>query len=560
MTETNRRASRRRVKGMQPMESATKATTTTKGPRLVVRETPGQPAELWTEHQFRSLLEKLPAGAYICDSGGLITFYNDRAVELWGRAPKLHDAEDRFCGSFKLFHSDGRPMRHEECWMARALETRAEYNGEEVVIERPDGRRMTALAHANPLRDEAGNLFGAVNVLIDITDRKRSEEALQAAGRSKDEFLATLAHELRNPLAPIRNAVEILHVQGPRDPESNWAIQVIDRQMQLMTRLIDDLMDVSRITRNKLELRRQRVTLAEVVRAAVETSRPLLEAEGHELTLSVPRRPIRLDADPTRLAQAISNLLNNAARYTEPGGHVWLTAERQGGEAVVSVKDTGIGIAAEMLPMVFELFAQGGRAGAAAEGGLGIGLTLVKRLVEMHGGTVQAASGGLGQGSVFTVRLPIDEGPAGEPEKRDGEGLTPTPPLRILVVDDNRDSAESLGMLFRLVGHEVRVAHDGLEAIAAAAELRPDAVVLDIGLPKLDGYGVAARIREEAWGRQATLIAVTGWGQKEDKERSRAAGFDHHLVKPVDPTALIRLLSEGDGNLPGSASGASRRS
>jgi PAS domain S-box-containing protein len=449
------------------MESARKATTTTQGPRPVVRETPGQPAELWTEHQFRRLLQKLPAGAYMCDSGGLITFYNDRAVELWGREPKLHDAEDRFCGSFKLFHTDGRPMRHEECWMARALETRAEYNGEEVVIERPDGRRMTALAHANPIRDEAGNLFGAVNVLIDITDRKRSEEALQAADRSKDEFLATLAHELRNPLAPIRNAVEILHVQGPRDPESNWAIQVIDRQMQLMTRLIDDLMDVSRITRNKLELRRQRVTLAEVVRAAVETSRPLLEAEGHELTLSVPRRPIRLDADPTRL-------------------------------------------------------------------------------VEMHGGTVQAASGGLGQGSVFTVRLPIDEGPAGETEKTEGEGLTPTPPLRILVVDDNRDSAESLGMLFRLAGHEVRVAHDGLEAVAAAAELRPDAVVLDIGLPKLDGYAVAARIRGEEWGRKTTLIAVTGWGQEEDKERSRVAGFDHHLVKPVDPTALIKLLSQGD--------------
>ncbi|HLE84701.1 MAG TPA: ATP-binding protein [Thermoanaerobaculia bacterium] len=393
-----------------------------------MRETPGQPAELWTEHQFRRLLEKLPAGAYICDSGGLITFYNDWAVELWGRAPKLHDAEDRFCGSFKLFHSAGRPMRHEEFWMARP-------------------------------------------------------------------------------------------------------------------RLIDDLMDVSRITRNKLELRRQRVTLAEVVRAAVETSRPLLEAEGHELTLSVPRRPILLDADSTRLAQAISNLLNNAARYTEPGGHVWLTAERQGGEALVSVKDTGIGIAAEMLPMVFELFAQGGRAGAGADGGLGIGLTLVKRLVEMHGGTVQAASGGLGQGSVFTVRLPIDEGPAGEPEKREGEGLAPTPPLRILVVDDNRDSAESLGMLFRLLGHEVRVAHDGLEAVAVAAELRPDAVVLDIGLPKLDGYGVAARIRGEEWGREATLIAVTGWGQEEDKERARAAGFDHHLVKPVDPTALIKLLS-----------------
>jgi PAS domain S-box-containing protein len=497
--------------------------------------------------EFHRLLEKLPAAAYTCDADGLITYFNERAVELWGRAPKLNDAEDRFCGSFKLFSPDGSSVRHDECWMALALRRNQEYNGHEILIERPDGRRLTVLAHANPIHDEAGTLVGAVNVLVDITDRKRAEDDLRDADRSKDAFLATLAHELRNPLAPVRNALQILHVQGAPCVESRWALDVIDRQMQQMTRLIDDLLDVSRITRNTVELRKERVELGDVMRAALETSHSVLEAGGHDLTVTFPSQPILVHADPTRLAQALSNLLNNAARYTERSGHVWLSAEREGNVvAVIRVRDNGIGIPPDMLPRIFELFTQVDRSLERSHGGLGIGLTLVKQLVEMHGGTVEAHSQGPGLGSEFAVRLPV--------LREDERGLRPNPPnermdfastsgLRVLVVDDNLDAAATLGMLLRMAGHDARTAHDGLEALSVASGFRPHVVILDIGLPKLNGYDAARRIREQTWGKGAVLIAMTGWGQEGDRHRSKAAGFDHHMVKPVNPTALMKLLA-----------------
>lgn len=360
---------------------------------------PRQPGEL----TFHRLLEKLPAGAYTCDPAGLITYFNQHAVELWGRAPKLNDPEDRFCGSFKLFYPDGSPMRHDQCWMALALQRNEEYNGLEVVIEQPDGSRRTVLAHANPICEGEGTVWGAVNVLVDISDRKRAEDALRVADRSKDEFLAMLGHELRNPLAPIRNAVEILRIRGPGDAQLQWATGIIGRQVEQLTRLVDDLLDVSRITRGAIEVRKERVDLAAVIGAAVETSGPLLAAGNHEFTVSVDAR-IELDADPVRLAQAISNLLNNAANYTAPGGRVRLTAERDGDAAVVTVRDTGIGIRAEMLPRIFDPFTQADRS-AHRKGGLGLGLTLVKRLVELHGGSVRAHSEGPGKGAKFTVRL-----------------------------------------------------------------------------------------------------------------------------------------------------------
>jgi signal transduction histidine kinase/CheY-like chemotaxis protein len=497
------------------------------------------------ESEFRRLLEKLPAGAYTCSPDGLITYYNQRAVDLWGRAPKLNDPEDRFCGSFRLFSPDGSPIRHDQCWMAQALLTNEEYNGHEIVIERPDGHRLTVLAHANPIRDDSGRLFGAVNVLVDISDRKQAEVALREADRSKDEFLATLAHELRNPLAPIRSAVQILYMQETSSPESRHALEVIDRQMQQMTRLIDDLLDVSRITRNRLELRKARIDLAEVIRAAVDTSHPLIEAAGHELTVTVPPRELLLDADPTRLAQALSNLLNNAARYTEPGGHIWLTADQQGSDAVVTVRDTGVGIPGEMLPRIFDLFTQVDRALERAQGGLGIGLTLVKRLVEMHGGSVEARSEGPGAGSEFEMRLPLVVKPARahQPAHEQAAGVPLTSSLRILIVDDNNDSALTQAMFLQLTGNDVRVAYDGMEALTIASEFRPDVVLLDIGLPRMNGYDVARQIRQQPWGASMVLIAVTGWGQEADKHRSREAGFDHHMVKPVDPTALMNLLA-----------------
>ena len=366
---------------------------------------------------------------------------------------------------------------------------------------------------------------------------------MQIADRSKNEFLAILAHELRNPLAPIRTAVQILNREGTLAPESQWALSAIERQVRQMARLIDDLVDVARMSTNRFELRKERVDLAVVLRLAVETSGSLLRAGGQEFTTVVPDDPIHLDADPIRLAQAVSNCLNNAAKFTDRGGHIWLTAERAGGDAVITVRDTGVGISRAMLPHVFEMFTQGEQTRARTFGGLGIGLTLVKRLVEMHGGTVAAASTGLGTGSTFVLRLPavLDSSQCPQPQAEGPAHMSP-PSLRILVVDDNRDAADSLAMLLRATGNDIRTAYDGLEAVQVASEFRPEVVLLDIGLPKIDGHEVAQRIRKEPWGRQMCLIAVTGWSDETDRARSWASGFNHHLVKPLDTGHLAQLL------------------
>ena len=498
------------------------------------------------ELQFRRLLDKLPAGAYTCDPQGLITYYNPQVVAIWGRAPKLNDPTDRFCGSFKLFSSEGNAINHDRCWMALALNQNSEYNGHEIVIERPDGQRLTALAYANPIRDDDGTLLGAVNVLIDITDRKRAENSLREADRCKDEFLATLAHELRNPLAPIRHALEILRLEAPANSESRWAMEIIDRQMHQMTRLVDDLLDVSRITRNKLELRKKRLELADVLRAAMETSQPLLEAGGHQLTVQLPTDALHVYADATRLSQAISNLLNNAAKYTESGGTILLSAERQGSDAVITVRDNGIGISAGMLPRIFDMFAQAEGSTDRASGGLGIGLTLVKRLIELHEGSVAAHSEGLGKGSEFTVRLPVILDLPKPVSSDDATIVKPSSVLRILVADDNKDSVRSLGVLLRLTGHEVRTTEDGVEAVELAETYRPDVMLLDIGMPKMNGFQCAQHLRKQSWGKELVLIALTGWGQEDDRQRSKDAGFDHHIVKPIDLGALMKLLASLD--------------
>jgi CheY-like chemotaxis protein/two-component sensor histidine kinase len=367
---------------------------------------------------------------------------------------------------------------------------------------------------------------------------------LQIADRSKNEFLAILAHELRNPLAPIRTAVQILNREGTLAPESQWALSAIERQVRQMARLIDDLVDVARMSTNRFDLRKERVDLGVVLRLAVETSGSLLRAGGQEFTTVVPEDTILLDADPMRLAQAISNCLNNAAKFTDRGGHIWLTAERAGDDAVITVRDTGVGISRAMLPHVFEMFTQGEQTRARTFGGLGIGLTLVKRLVEMHGGTVAAESTGLGMGSTFVMRLPavLESSDCPQPQAEGPAHMSP-PSLRILVVDDNRDAADSLAMLLRTTGNDIRTAYDGLEAVQVASEFRPDVVLLDIGLPKIDGHEVAQRIRKEPWGRPMCLIAVTGWSDETDRARSRAAGFDHHLVKPLDTGHLAQLLA-----------------
>jgi CheY-like chemotaxis protein len=320
---------------------------------------------------------------------------------------------------------------------------------------------------------------------------------------------------------------------------------MMERQVGQMVRLIDDLLDISRITRGRLQLRKERIELAAAVRNAVETSRPLVEESSHDLAVSLPPEPIHLDADPTRLAQVFSNLLNNAAKYTDRGGRISLTAERQGREIVVSVRDTGIGIAPEHLPGIFQPFAQMAPALERSQGGLGIGLSLVRGLVELHGGAVEARSGGLGEGCEFVVRLPILEAPARAPAEPEPDVERPRrrAKRRILVVDDNRDAAESLAKLLRLKGHDLAVAHDGLEAVRAATTFRPDVLLLDIGMPKMNGYEAARHVREQPWGKDMVLVAVTGWGHEEDKRRATEAGFDHHLTKPVEPSGLEKLLA-----------------
>ncbi len=318
---------------------------------------------------------------------------------------------------------------------------------------------------------------------------------------------------------------------------------MMERQVEQMVRLVDDLMDLSRISRGKIDLRKERVRLAAVVESAVETSRPLVEQMGHGLTVALPEQPITLDADPTRLAQVFLNLLTNAAKYTDRGGRIRLTAERQGSDVVVAVADTGVGIPADQLPRIFQMFAQVDRSLEKAQGGLGIGLCLVKRLVEMHGGSIEARSGGPGRGSEFVVRLPVVvEASVPPPAGRD-EPADPKSSLRILIVDDNTDGADSLAMMLKVMGNDTRTAYDGQEGVERADEFRPDVVLLDIGLPKLNGYEACRHIRGQPWGTGVVLIAMTGWGQDEDRRRSHEAGFDHHLVKPVDPAALMKLLA-----------------
>jgi len=381
------------------------------------------------------------------------------------------------------------------------------------------------------------------NLRQSLEAQRQMREALAESDRRKDEFLATLAHELRNPLAPVRNASHILRARMPPSPELQWARDVIERQVTQLTRLVDDLMDVARITRGTIELRRVHVALDEILRIAIETSRPSLDAAGHGLHVRLPIEPLYLDADLIRLAQVFANLLNNAGKYTAPGGQITVTAARDGKTVAVTVQDSGIGIPADMLRQVFEPFTQLDRSLERAKGGLGIGLALAKRLVELHGGTIEAQSEGPGKGSRFVVGLPLSNQ---QGESRVVPSAGPVPAVgrkRILVADDNHDAATSLGILLNDAGYDVRTAADGGQALEMAAQFRPDIVLLDIGMPRMNGYEVARQIRAQSWGGDLLLVALTGWGGADHRQQTAQAGFDHHLTKPVDPAALTRLLA-----------------
>jgi len=472
------------------------------------------------------------------DLNGIITSWNESAERLFG-----YSAEEAIGQPITMLIPADR--RDEELEILDRLKRGERVDHLDTIRIRKDGSPLQISLTISPVRERGGRIVGASKIVRDNTSRKETEAALREADRRKDEFLATLAHELRNPLAPIRNAVQILKAKGPPDPELRWGREVIDRQVQVMARLLEDLLDVSRISRNRLELRKERVELVTVVEAALETSRPVIEAGSHELTVTFPPEAIHLEADPVRLAQVLANLLNNAAKYTAEVGRIRLRAERQGSDVIVSVKDNGIGITAELLPRVFDIFAQSPRALVRSPGGLGIGLSLVKGLVELHGGSIEARSEGADRGSEFVIRLPVAVAtllPAATPPEEDGEPK-PVTKCRILIVDDNPDSADSLAMLLQITGYEVGTAYDGEQAVEAAGTLRPDVVLLDIGMPKLNGYEACCRIREQPWGQGMFLIALTGWGQEDDRRRTEEAGFNQHMVKPVDPAALMKLLA-----------------
>jgi two-component system CheB/CheR fusion protein len=472
-----------------------------------------------------------------------LLFISPAYAEIWGRTcQSLYEQPESF---LEAIHPDDQ----EHVCEAVRRQRLGEYTNEEYRVVRPDGSLRWVWDRGFPIKDQAGQVYRVSGIADDITARKHLEEELRQraeqlaeADRRKDEFLAMLAHELRNPLAPIRTALQVVKRSATTDSRAELACQMMERQIAQLVRLVDDLLDVSRITRGKVQLRKEPVDLATVVAQSLETSRPLLEARRHELTVSMPPEPLWLEADPIRLAQVCSNLLNNAAKYTEECGHIWLTAQRQDNEVVLRVRDTGVGMTPEMLTQAFDLFAQADRSLDRSQGGLGIGLTLVHRLVQLHGGSVYAFSEGPGQGSEFVVRLPVLERvqpTSPPPEAGNGHGSC----RRILIVDDNRDAAEALALFLGMAGHEVCTAYDGPAALEVARSYRPEVVLLDIGMPGMDGYEVARRLRREPGLENILLLALTGYGHEEERRRSREAAIDHHLVKPVDPEALNALLA-----------------
>jgi len=496
-----------------------------------------------SEQRFRELANHIAPMVWTCDAQGRATWVNERWYEYSGTT---FDEMSGVAGK-DILHPDHR--ERVRTGLAGALAEERPWEDTFPLLGRDDRYRWF-LSRAVPVRDEQGRVQQWFGTNTDVTALRELEEALREADRRKDEFLAMLAHELRNPLAPLRNGLEIQRLVPELPEAARLAREMMARQLAQMVRIVDDLFDVSRISRGRLELKRASVDLNDVVRSAVETSRPLVDAAGHRLTITFSPGPIVVDADATRMAQVVANLLNNAARYTPTPGTINLAIERDGTNAVVRVQDSGVGIPAEMLPRIFDMFTQLGRDYTESTGGLGIGLTLVKRLVEMHGGWVEANSEGKGRGSEFVIRLPLSPvvqlGVAGEVAGARANGGPPRG-RTILLADDNADAARSLAMLLTLLGHQVHTVGDGQAAVERAAELAPDVVILDIGMPRLDGHEACRRIRAAVPGQPPLLVALTGWGQEEDRFRSKAAGFDAHLVKPVDPTELERLMTDGNG-------------
>ncbi|MGJ7917870.1 PAS domain S-box protein [Massilia sp. LXY-6] len=487
-----------------------------------------------SEARFRALADASPALIYQFDPDGSLMYLNQRGPHDDGPAAET--------GGWRAIvqPDDMHAYLREVC---DGIRERAAYN-QRIRVAARDGSWRWFESHAAPWYSGEGEHRGYVGISLDITGAVQAEEALREADRRKDEFLATLAHELRNPLAPISNAVQLMRRPDGRR-QADRVVEMVGRQVRQIVTLVDDLMEVSRITRGKIDLRLERVPIAEIVHSAVETSQLAIERAGHQLALALPEEPLVLLADRVRLTQVFANLLNNAAKYTDAGGRIWVDVWREGGQVLASVRDTGIGIPPEALGRVFDMFAQAHRAVGRGQGGLGIGLTMVRSLVEMHHGTVEARSGGSGQGSEFLVRLPL----APQDEAMERPGMTqarPNAPFagqRVLVVDDNRDAADTLGLLLEADGAEVRVVYDGRAALAMAEAFLPSSVLLDIGMPGMDGYEVARRLRQDERFASMRIIALTGWGQDSDRRQTRNRGFTYHLTKPVSLEELHKILT-----------------
>jgi len=517
--------------------------------RDITDRTRAEEASRESEHRFRIMADGLPLVIWVHDARGQLQFVNQPYCEFFGVTPEqvagpnwqplVHpDDVAAYASAFSACVRDRRPFHAE------------------VRARRFDGEWRWLESRAQPRFSASGEFLGMVGSSPDITERNHAEAKLRQiaaelseSDRRKSEFLAMLAHELRNPLAPIRNMLQVLKLKGDDQNAVSSASQVIERQVGQMVRLVDDLLDVSRVSRGKIELRKERIGLASIIRQAEEAASPHCQSMNHELTVTLPSRPVEVDGDPVRLIQVVTNLLTNASKFTDAGGRIWLSVEGVGEQAVIRVRDNGIGINADNLPRLFQIFMQADTSLDRPAAGLGLGLALVKNLVEMHSGTVEVHSEGIGRGSEFVVRLPLlPDAPIAETPEPVSTAATenaakPSSAKRILVVDDNRDSADSMAMILQIDGYATHTAYDGLQALEVAASFRPDVVLLDIGLPGLNGYEACRRIREQASGRPLQLVALTGWGQDEDRKKTAEAGFDVHLVKPVDYDQLLKLLA-----------------
>ena len=508
----------------------------------ISRQVLGRAAIVQSEERLRFMAESMPQKVFTARPSGEVDYFNPQWAEFTG----LSFEQIREWGWTQFIHPDD-VADNVRVWQ-RSIDSGVPFHFEHR-FRRADGEYRWHLSRAEPFRNAEGSIVMWIGSNTDIHEQRQTANHLRRlaadlseADRRKNEFLAMLAHELRNPLAPISNALQIMQRKSDDQEVVRAAAEMMERQIGQMTRLVDDLLDLSRITRGKIELRKEQVDLTSLVDQAIEAARSHFQCMNHRLTTALPREPLYVTADPLRLAQIVGNLLNNACKFTDKDGVVSLSVEQEDAQAVIRVRDNGIGIAADHLLRIFDLFVQIDTTLERSAGGLGIGLTLVKKLVEMHDGTVEAHSAGVARGSEFVVRLPVFVERRVKPRAEPYVGELTTTARRILIVDDNRDAAESLAMLLQLTGHETHIAYDGLEAVMAAEAFKPDVALLDIGLPTLNGYEVARKIRERSWGEGMLLIALTGWGQDGDRQKSTEAGFDAHLVKPAELGVLQKLL------------------